>query len=124
MTQLIIDGLYLPQTSRGRYRCRVVPMQTQVVMANGRMVTEIIGDVWEISYSYEHMDDAIYRALLGKLRSHGALPCVALPDDSDTMITGDFICTVQPKPTFSFAQGSRAIWSNVAFTLREVRPHA
>ena len=43
---------------------------------------------------------------------------------SDELITAAMKCTEMQDPTFAFEFGGRAMWHNIAFTLREVRPHA
>lgn len=122
MTQLILNGTYLPQTSNDKYSSRPEQLGEQIEMISGRMVTEIRGVVQVISYSYDKMPDATYRALLEALRSQAAIDVVYLPDDSDSMRTGKFICTEFPTPTFAFAKGDKAVWHNVALKLRQVKP--
>ena len=102
MTQLIVNGTYLPQTSNDKYSSRPEQLGEQLEMISGRMVTEIRGIVQVITYSYDKMPDETYRALLTALRSQAAIDVVYLPDDSDTMATGKFICTEFPAPTFAF----------------------
>lgn len=122
MTQLILNGTRLPQTSNDKYTSRPEQLGEQLVMISGRMVTEIRGIVQVISYSYDKMPDETYRALLTALRSRAAIDVAYLPDDSDAMATGKFICTQFPTPTFAFAKNGKAVWHNVAFTLRQVKP--
>ena len=123
MTQLILNGTRLPQTSNDKYSSRPEQLGEQLEMISGRMVTEIRGAVQVISYSYDKLPDDTYRALLAALRSQAAIDVVYLPDDSDTMATGKFICTEFPTPTFAFAKSGKAVWHNVALKLREVKPH-
>jgi hypothetical protein len=123
LTQIILNGTYLPQTSNDKYSSRPEQLGERIEMISGRMVTEIRGVVQVIHYSYDKMPDATYRALLTALRSQAAMTVTYLPDDSDTMATGKFICTEFPTPTFAFAKNGKAVWHNVAFTLREVKPH-
>ena len=123
MIQLIINGIYLPQTSNDKYSSRPKQLGEQIEMISGRIVTEVRGTVQIITYSYDKMPDDTYRALLAALRSETAIPVAYLPDDSDTLATGNFICTEKPTPTFAFAKNGGAVWHNVTFTLREVRPH-
>lgn len=123
MTQLIINGVYLPETSRDKYSSLPEQLGEQVEMISGRIVTEIRGVVQIITYSYDKMPDATYRALLTALRSKTAMEVTYLPDDSDAMQTGKFICTDYPTPTFAFSLQGKPVWHNVAFVLREVSPH-
>ena len=122
MTQIVLNGTYLPQTSNDKYSSRPEQLGEQLEMISGRMVTEIRGVVQVITYSYDKMPDDTYKAVLAALRSQSAINVTYLPDDSDTMRTGKFICTEFPTPTFAFAKSGKAVWHNVAFTIREVKP--
>lgn len=121
--QLIVGGVYLPQTSNDKYKCYPMQLGTQLEMVSGRMVTEIRGNVQMIEYSYDKMPDATYRALVRALRQSNSINVVYLPDDSDTMVSSKFICTTFPTPSFAFGDGGKAVWHGVAFALREVKPH-
>ncbi|MBU5627703.1 hypothetical protein KQI82_12365 [Oscillibacter sp. MSJ-2] len=123
MTQLICGGVRLPQTSHDNYKCYPSQLGKQIEMISGRIVTEVRGTVQIIEYSYDKMPDEIYTALLAVLRSKQAFPVVYLPDDSDVMMSSQFICTAFPTPTFAFDVSGKAVWHNTAFTLREVAPH-
>lgn len=123
MTQLILNGTRLPETSNDKYSSHPEQLGEQLPMISGRIVTEIRGIVQVISYSYDKMPDDIYKALLAALRSNMAIDVTYLPDDSDTMRTGKFICTQQPMPTFAFSLDGKAVWHNVSFSIREVKPH-
>lgn len=122
MTQLIINGTYLPRTSRDKYKCYPQALTTQVEMISGRLVEEVRGTVQIVEYSYDKMDNATYTALLTALRGNN-ISVTYLPDDSDTMRAGTFLCTSKPTPTFAFEIGGKAMWHNVSFVLREVKPH-
>lgn len=123
MTQLIINGLYLPQTSNDNYSCYPTALGTQIEMISGRIIEEVRGTVQVINYSYDCMSDATYKELLRHLRSKEAMTVVYLPDDSSAMASSKFLCTAKPMPTFAFDVDGRAVWHNVSFTLREVSPH-
>lgn len=123
MTQLIINGAVLPKTSGDKYKCYPAKLAEQLEMISGRVVTEIRGTVQVIEYSYDYMPDTQYKALLTALRSNPPLTVTYLPDDSSDMRTSDFIVTSYPTPTFAFAKGDKPYWHNVAFSLRETKPH-
>jgi len=123
MIQLIVNGITLPKTSRDRYRCYPSQLEEQVQMISGRVVTEIRGTVQIIEYSYDYMPDVQYKALLNALRSRPPLTVSYLPDDGDELVTSEFIVTRKPLPSFAFAKGDKPYWHNIAFALREVRPH-
>lgn len=122
MTQLIINGITLPQTSHDKYQCHPVPLGRNLEMISGRMVIEARGKVYQIVYSYDYMGDVLMRPLLEALRSGGVLDVQFLPDNSAEMQSGDFIVTDLTNPTFAFSKSGKAYWHNIAFSLREVKP--
>lgn len=123
MTQLIIGGLVLPQTSRDRYSCYEEDLGSQLDMISGRRVTELRGKVQIISWSYDYLGDDLCRPLLTILRSGGSFPVSYLPDTSNELQEGTFLKTSLTNPTFAFSRGGKPFWHNIAFTLREVSPH-
>ena len=62
--------------------------------------------------------------LLAELRSGRALPCSVLPDGGTALVTSTFLVESLTPPTVAFSRGDEIYWHNIAFTLREVRPHA
>ena len=124
MTQLILNNsIYLPQTSRDKYRCYPTELGTQVDMINGRRVFEIRGNVWMIEYEYDYMGNDLMRQVNAVLRSGRSFPVIFLPDNSDEMSSSTFLTQSFPTPTFAFSRGGVGLWHNVSFVLREVQPH-
>lgn len=123
MTQLIIDGILLPETSRDKYQCYPGELSVNVEMISGRMVREVRGHVQYIVWSYDYMGNALWRQLAQVLRRNKPFPVVYLPDDSDSMVTGTFLTEAITQPTYAFSKGGVGLWHKVGFTLREVRPH-
>lgn len=123
MTQLIINGLVLPQTSRDKYQCYAEPLGSQLEMISGRLVTELRGTVQRIVWSYDYLGDALCRPLLATLRSGRSFPVSYLPDDGDKLVDSIFLRTSLTNPTFAFSRGGKPYWHNIAFELREVSPH-
>ena len=125
MNQLIINNsIYLPQTNRDKYKCYPALLITSVDMISGRRVMEIRGSVQMIEYSYDYMGNDLMRQLNSVLRSGQSFPVSYLPDDSDSMAVSTFLTETFPQPTFAFSRAGVPYWHNIAFTLREVRPHA
>lgn len=122
MTQLIINGTILPLVNHDKYKCYPQDLAEQIEMISGRIVQEVRGTVQIIEWSYDKMTDETYCSLLAALRG-GEMTVTYLPDDSDTMQTGKFLCTEYPAPAFAFASNGKALWHNVSFKLREARPH-
>ncbi|QNL44135.1 hypothetical protein H8790_11945 [Oscillibacter hominis] len=123
MTQLILNGLYLPETSKDKYQCHPSELSVSLDMISGRRIKEIRGCVQVITYSYDYLGNDLCRQVLLVLRSGKPFPVTYLPDDSDTMQTGTFLLESLTPPTFAFSKGGTGLWHNLSFTLREVRPH-
>ena len=124
MTQLIISGNYMPEIEKNRYSCSMDLLGDTVTMISGRIVREIRGSVCRISASYQYIDTNLLRNVLGVFRSGKSFVVTYLPDDSDEMQTGMFMVETLTNPTFSFSAAGAAYWTGLAFTLREVTPHA
>ena len=123
MTQLIINGVTLPETSHDKYRSYPAELGAQVDMISGRRVIEVRGTVQMISYEYDYMPAALWRQLAAALRSNAALTVQYLPDDGDELITSTFLVESRTEPVFAFSRHGAAYWHNIAFTLREEYPH-
>ena len=125
MTQLILNNsIYLPKTSRDKYRCYPSQLGTQVDMVSGRRVLEVRGQVQIIEYEYDYMGNALMRQVMAVLRSGKSFPVADLPDDSDILVVSTFLTQDFPTPTFAFSRSGKPYWHNISFTLREVKPHA
>ncbi len=123
MTQLIINGIVLPETSGGKYKCYEGTLSDQIEMISGRVVTEVRGHVQYIEYSYDYMGNELVRKLLSALRAGTALTVKYLPDSGNDMKTSTFICEDLTPPVFAFSRSGKPYWHDISFTLREVRPH-
>lgn len=123
MTQLIINGITLPEASGGKYQCYEGTLSDQIEMISGRMVTEVRGHVWNIEYAYDYMGNELTRQLLAALRSGTAMTVKYLPDNSDELEESTFLCEDLTPPTFAFSRSGKPFWHDIKFKLREVRPH-
>ena len=123
MIQLIINGVYLPKTSHDKYQCYPKELSVPLEMISGRVVREVRGHVWAISYSYDYMGNELWRRLAAELRAGKPLTVQYLPDNSDSMSSGVFLVESITNPTFAFSKDGVGYWHNVGFTLREVKPH-
>lgn len=124
MIQLIVDGVYLPETSRDKYQCYPAELSESIPMISGRIVKEIRGVAQRISWSYDYMGTDLWRQLAAVLRSGKPFPVAYLPDDSDELRAGTFLVESVTNPTFAFSKDGVGLWHNVGFALREVKPHA
>lgn len=123
MTQLVIGGVTLPETSRDKYSCYEELLTKSIEMASGRIVQEVRGKVWIATYSYDYMGNDKLRQVLAVLRSGQYFQTQILPDSSDSMITINAICTDLTPPTYAFSRDGVGLWHNLAFSIREVSPH-
>ena len=123
MTQLIINGIELPETSHDKYQCYPAELGAQVDMISGRRVVELRGAVQMISWTCDYISPALWRQLAPILRAGTPMTVQYLPDDSDTLETSTFLRDSMTEPTFAFSRHGIAYWHNPAFVLREVRPH-
>lgn len=126
MTQLILNGILLPQTSFDRYAAWEEVLTRQVTMISGRQVVEAIGTrnrIWRLRWSYDYLDNETTRQVLSVLRQGGPVPADFLPDNGDALIPGVFLVSSVTQPTFLIDDGGRPVWHELAFELREERPH-
>lgn len=123
MTQMILEGMALPETSFDKYACWEDVLSVKVEMITGRMVTEVRGKVWRAKWSYDYLDNGTTRSILSVLRSGSPIQAAVLPDNSDRMISSRFLTESLTPPTFLISDGGEPVWHGLAFTLREVNPH-
>lgn len=124
MTQIILDGVYLPQMSHDRYACWEEELAETVTMVSGRVVKEIRGTVWKARWACDVLDDETYKAALAVLRSGASFPAAVLPDNGGELVSSTFLVESITPATFAFAASGKAIWRGLAFQIREVEPHA
>lgn len=124
MTQLILDGVYMPQRSNGAYACWEAELSQQVEMVSGRVVKEHRGKVWRARAAYDVLDDKTYRAALEVLRRGFSFPANVLPDNGGDMVSSTFLVEALTPASFGFTDNGKPIWQGLAFQIREVKPHA
>lgn len=126
MTKQLILGedLVLPESSRDKFFCWEEDLSVSLPMISGREVIESRGKVWKASYSFDYMGNELLRKVLAVLRSGRPFQAAVLPDDRDEMVSSVFIRESITNPTYAFSRGGVGLWHNLAFTIREERPHA
>jgi len=130
MQQIILQGgIALPRRSNDCYACYEEELSQTIVMASGRMVKELRNrggrfKIWKVRCSYDLLEDEVYRAALALLRSGTAFHAAVLPDNGAEMVSATFLTEELTPATFAFEEGGNAVWRGLAFTLREVSPHA
>ena len=114
----------LPRTTNDKYECYPEEIGSQLTMISGRIVWETRGHVQKIHYQYDCMGNTLWREIATFLRSSRAFTVHYLPDDSDDMRVGQFVCESLTSPKFAFiGENGERYWHNIEFTLREVSPH-
>ncbi len=143
MTQLILDtsgyNLALPESKKGGYTIERKPLSVDVEMISGRMVRELRGNVWVISYQYGYFYDEMKEKVIAACEKGKRAPimCGFLPPDHlDSLQYSSFFVTEFNRPKFMWSREvdqptsnpnvlSRTpipVWGDFSLTLREVRP--
>ncbi len=123
MIQLILNDFVLPETSKNKYRCYSSELSVEIDMISGRRVREVRGNVQIIEWSYDYMGIEAGKTLLNILRSGEPVSVAYLPDTSSELTNGQFWVESLTPPSFAFSKSGTPYWHNIAFTLREVKPH-
>lgn len=137
MTQLILDtegyNISLPESQRGGYTVELRPLSVDVEMVTGRMVRELRGNVWYITYQYGFFTDAEKNNLISACQKgqRKSIRCGFLPPNSSQALTySDFLVTSFTYPKFMWSRLAPSggvlapdpMWGDFALELREVRP--
>lgn len=134
MTQLVLDtaGLcvILPESRKDRYTAELTPLHLDVEMVSGRMVRELRGRVWEISYQYGFFVEEMKNRVIAACRKGCGEPimCDFLPPESGGELSqGRFLVTSFSPPKFKWSKprpdGVRVpLWADFSVSLREVKP--
>ena len=132
MTQLILDtgneGITLPEVIKGAYKPRKEDLGETVTMISGRMVKELRGRVWRISYARGWFDDIEKDKVIAACERGREQPitCQFLPPNGTEFITSKFFVTDFTYPVFQWStegETPKPLWVNFAVELREVKPH-
>ena len=121
---LIIDEILVPEPDFDGGRGYEDILREQIPMISGRLVEEVRGKVWRIDYTSERMSDSETRRLLAALRAKGSKTVAFLPDNGDELIPSTFLVESLTPPVLAFFDGTEPVWKGLAFSLREVKPHA
>lgn len=132
MTQLILDtegyNISLPESRKQGYLAYKEDLGTDVVMTSGRIVKEVRGSVWRVSYQYGYFDDETKNAVIAACeKGRGqSITCGFLPPNSSGALTyRPFIVTDFQYPKFMWSRAGSApvpLWGDFSVELREVTP--
>lgn len=123
-TFLIVNDILVPEPDFEGYHAYEDILREQIPMISGRLVEEVRGKVWRIDYASGQMRDDTTRQLLAALRAKGSKNVAFLPDNGDELLTSSFLVESLTPPTLAFFDGAEPVWTGLAFSLREVKPHA
>lgn len=123
MTQLVLNGVILPETSKNKYRCYPAELRQTVDMISGRRIHEIRGNIQMIEWSYGYLEIEFGTKVLNILRSGKPINVGYLPDNGIELMTGEFWLESIRAPKFAFSVDGVPFWHDLSFTLREVKPH-
>ncbi len=138
MTQLILDttgyNMILPESIKGGYVVEEQALSVEVEMITGRIVRQLRGNAWHITYQYGFFDDDTKNKLISVCRKgkEQAITCGFLPPDSSgTLLYSNFLVMAFTYPKFMWSQmlpgengdTARPLWGDFSLELREVRPH-
>lgn len=134
MLQLVIDGMEMPESKKGGYTAVREPLSVDLEMISGRLVRELRGYVWRISYQYGYLTDekrAAFLAICQKGQREPIEVGFLVPDDpGETLRYSTFLVTSLQRPTFrwgrldepDFVDKWTPIWADFRVELREVHP--
>lgn len=132
MTQLILDtsgnNITLPESRKGGYTCDKRPLSVDVEMVTGRIVRELRGNVWYITYQYGYFNDEEKNRLIAACeKGRGqAVTCGFLPPDSSGALTySQFFVMEFTYPKFMWSRIGETpvpMWGDFSVNLREVKP--
>lgn len=131
MVQLILDGFALPEAREDTYKAYIEQLGTDETMISGRLVKEIRGDVWHVSYSGGYFSPADRNTLLEICERGRRTPinCGFLPAENNNgdLIYSTFWVTKYERPKFAWSAERNGvtvpIWVGFSVELREVKPH-
>ena len=121
---LIVNDILVPEADFDGYRAWEDTLREQIPMISGRLVEEVRGKVWRIDYASGQMRDTTVKQLLAALRAKGSKTVAFLPDNGDELIPSTFLVESLTPPVLAFFDGTEPVWKGLAFSLREVKPHA
>ena len=139
MTQLILDvdgyNVALPESRDGGYTVQKESLSVEIQMITGRIVREVRGSVWAITYQYGYLDQETKDGLIAACEKGRDEPivCGFLPQNSMGALSySSFFVTEFTRPKFMWAKENGAgeeavatpLWADFSVSLREVRPHA
>lgn len=140
MTQLILDtyglNIVLPESIKDGYTAKKQPLSVDVQMVTGRLVRELRGNVWVVSYQYGFFNDEMKNKVISACEKgqRESINCGFLPPNSiNELKYSDFLVTDLKYPKFMWSRKETSddgkvdfpvpVWADFSVTLREVKPN-
>lgn len=134
MTQLILDtaedSVVLPECREQLYSAAIVPLSEDVEMISGRLIRELRGSVWQISYQYGYFTPEMKNRVISVCRKGLGTPirCSFLPPESEgELLSSVFWVMTFSEPKFFWSRSVNGapvpMWGDFSLTLREVKPN-
>lgn len=121
--ELIVNNTLFPTSTHDNYSAYEVDVKEILEMADRSITEEVAGKIWMIEYRYDYMGELKLRECLNVLRGGGVKTVSFIPDNSDELQTSEFLVQSLTAPSLAFVRNNIGKWHNLAFVLREVRPH-
>lgn len=122
---LIVEGVLMPPPALNGYHAYEETLKEQLQMISGRMVEEVRGTVWRVDYTTSQITDSNLRMAMAALRGKGSRLVSFLPDNGTELLSSAFLMESLTPPTLAFIDDDGTpVWTGLAFSLREVQPHA
>lgn len=132
MTTLYLDidgcNIAMPESRKDGYKAELVPLSVDKTMISGRMVMELSGEVWRITYKYGYFEEEMKNQVIAACQKGRRTPigCTFLPPKSRDYITSRFWVLDFKDPKFYWFKNDRGtripLWGDFSLTLREVKP--
>lgn len=139
MTQLILDtdgyNISLPESQKQGYSAYKDDLGVELTMISKRLVKEIVGSVWRVSYQFGYFDDETKNNVIAACEKGKKQPITCgflTPDSTGSLSYSRFFVTSFTYPKFMWSRctiGSDGeetyipMWANFSLELREVDPH-
>ena len=131
MTQLILDlngeNLVLPESRKGGYSCNNTSLHKDLTMASGRLVREVYGHAYTVSYQYGFLTEAQRNKFIAACEKGWRQPIACTVLYGTEYITTDFLVTAFTFPKFMWSKVENGtevpMYGDFKVELREVASH-
>lgn len=125
MTQLILDGIVLPESVKDGYAVENDFDNVELEMISRRTVRELRKPVWKIRYQYGYFDTETRNALISACEKgkNEPITCGFIIPENEDMQYSEFWVETYKRPVFAWSRDGKPLWMDFSVELKEVRPH-